>query len=113
MGLGPCRHEHLWSQGQVRPRAVSKRGPENAPWTMIDNATIKAYNSDSKHRIRKILMSDTAVKPTNTLDPLAAGKAGDTVLDSAPAVAPGRLDSPIERTDLGTPDTFIPESVDQ
>ena len=60
-------------------------------------------------------MSDSAVNSTPTLDPHARAKGGDTdtVLEGAPAVAPGRLDSPIERTDLGTPDTFIPESVDQ
>ena len=58
-------------------------------------------------------MSDSTVNSTATLDsPVKNGEA-DAVLDGAPAVSPGRLDSPIERTDLGTPDTFIPESVDQ
>src|SRR5882762_3064521 len=34
-------------------------------------------------------------------------------VDEAPKAAPDRLDSPIERLDLGTSDTFIPEAVDQ
>src|ERR1700674_1002381 len=62
-------------------------------------------------------MSDSPTNSTATLDPLAPVHDGerepDAAVDGASALAPGRLDSPIERTDLGTPDTFIPESVDQ
>jgi RNA polymerase primary sigma factor len=61
-------------------------------------------------------MSDSPANST-TLDPLAPAQAEDrepeTVGDGAPVAAPERLDSPIDRIDLGTPDTFIPESVDQ
>src|ERR1039457_2110564 len=61
-------------------------------------------------------MSDSA-NAAPTLDPIApvqdAGREQDAVLDGVPVVAAGRLDSPVERIDLGTPDTFIPESVDQ
>jgi RNA polymerase primary sigma factor len=76
---------------------------------MVDNATIAAYNSDSKHRIRKTPMSDTA-NSTLTLeqDREDLGEETETV-----AAAPERLDSPIERLDVSTPDTFIPEAVDQ
>src|SRR6516162_8646044 len=60
-------------------------------------------------------MSDSTTS-TPTLDPLAAAPEGeaerDSVHESTP-LAPGRLDSPIERIDMTTPDTFIPESVDQ
>src|SRR6516225_1844948 len=60
-------------------------------------------------------MSDSTTS-TPTLDPLAAAPEGeaerDGVLEST-RLAPGRLDSPIERIDMTTPDTFIPESVDQ
>ena len=53
---------------------------------------------------------------TPTLDRLAAAPGGeaerDSGLESTP-LAPGRLDSPIEQIDMTTPDTFIPESVDQ
>ncbi len=61
-------------------------------------------------------MSDSVVNTSPTLDPLAPAQGEpevDAALDAAPVVAAGRLDSPIERTDIGTPDTFIPESVDQ
>src|SRR5262249_42851293 len=60
-------------------------------------------------------MSDSTTS-TPTLDPVAAAPAGDAERDSVPEstpLAPGRLDSPIERIDMTTPDTFIPESVDQ
>src|SRR5277367_1497876 len=84
---------------------------------MIDNATIGAYNSDSKHRIRRTLMSDSTLNTTPTLDPLAPAQSEaretDAVADGAAVVTAGRLDSPIERTDVSAADTFIPESVDQ
>src|ERR1700733_3693140 len=34
-------------------------------------------------------------------------------VEEAPKAAPDRLDSPIEKLDLSTPDSFIPEAVDQ
>src|SRR6266478_5104153 len=61
-------------------------------------------------------MSDSRITSTPTLDPLASAPGAEAERDRAPEgapQAPGRLDSPIERIDLGTPDTFIPESVDQ
>src|SRR5271154_4717797 len=62
-------------------------------------------------------MSDSATNTAPTLDPAVVAQPGetdvDTVADGTPVAASGRLDSPIERIDLGTPDTFIPESVDQ
>jgi RNA polymerase primary sigma factor len=63
-------------------------------------------------------MSDTpASSTTATLDPVIAVEADrpdvEVVADGATVVAAERLDSPIERLDLGTPDTFIPEAVDQ
>jgi len=62
-------------------------------------------------------MSDSPKNSTPTLDPvLPAHEAEietDAVVDGEPVAALGQLDSPIERTDLATPDTFIPESVDQ
>jgi RNA polymerase primary sigma factor len=60
-------------------------------------------------------MSDTAT-PTLTLDPTAPVQDPEHEVETtndAPTVAPDRLDSPIERLDLGTSDTFIPEAVDQ
>src|SRR5208282_1846057 len=76
----------------------------------IDNATIEAYNSDSKHRIRRTPMSDTQANPTLTLEP----HDDERVADAEPvAPAAERLDSPIERIEVGSADTFIPESVDQ
>src|SRR5215831_6611262 len=60
-------------------------------------------------------MSDSTTS-TPTLDRLAAAPGGeaerDSGLESTP-LTPGRLDSPIEQIDMTTPDTFIPESVDQ
>ena len=63
-------------------------------------------------------MSDSPANSTPTLDPVAPVQDAERETDAldGPAVAvsaPGRLDSPIERLDLATPDTFIPESVDQ
>ena len=62
-------------------------------------------------------MSDSATNTTPTLDPAVVAQPGetdvDTVADGASVAAAERLDSPIERLDLGTSDTFIPESVDQ
>src|ERR1700730_14680146 len=83
---------------------------------IIDNATIGGYNSDSKHRIRRTHMSDSSANSTATLEPIAPAEERDqdSLADGAAAAgAPERLDNPIERIDLGTPDTFIPESVDQ
>src|SRR3984957_3528683 len=61
-------------------------------------------------------MSDSPVNTAPTIDPLAtapdAEQETEAVAQPAPS-APGRLDSPIERVDLGTSDTFIPEAVDQ
>ena len=52
-------------------------------------------------------MSDSA-NAAPTLDPIAPVQDGEreseAVLESAPVATPGRLDSPIERTDLGTPE---------
>ena len=61
-------------------------------------------------------MSDSPANSTPTLDPIAPAENAERepeVVDGAPVVAPGRLDSPVERIDLGTPETFIPEAVDQ
>ncbi len=70
-------------------------------------------------------MSDSPASSTPTLDPLTLVQGGeaepntttDTAADPAgeATVAPvaGRLDSPVERLDLSTPETFIPEAVDQ
>ena len=63
-------------------------------------------------------MSDSPANSTSTLDSAAPVKDRERDTDAleGPAVAvsaPGRLDSPIERLDLATPDTFIPEAVDQ
>src|ERR1700685_3989505 len=100
---------------------MSNELSRNAPTRIIDNATIAAYNSDSKHRIRKTLMSDSPVHSAPTLDPLTLVENGeresdataDTAAEATPAPAAGRLDSPVERLDLSTPDTCIPEAVDQ
>jgi RNA polymerase primary sigma factor len=55
-------------------------------------------------------MSDTATNPTLTIEQ----EPEELVTETEPvAPAAGRLDSPIERLDVGTPDTFIPEAVDQ
>ncbi|HEV2975792.1 MAG TPA: sigma-70 family RNA polymerase sigma factor, partial [Solirubrobacteraceae bacterium] len=61
-------------------------------------------------------MSDFSTN-TPTIDPQAAPEGAErsteeTAADAVAAPA-GRLDSPIERLDLSTPDTFIPEAVDQ
>src|ERR1700758_2197755 len=59
-------------------------------------------------------MSDSPHTTTLELDPAASDveEAPRAEVDERPAA--GRLDSPIERVDTaGTPDTFIPESVDQ
>ncbi len=55
-------------------------------------------------------MSDTATDTTITLEPES-----DELAAPVETVAPaaGRLDSPIERIEVGSADTFIPESVDQ
>jgi RNA polymerase primary sigma factor len=71
-------------------------------------------------------MSDSPASSTPTPDPLTLVPSGepepDTVTDAttdpageAVVAAPvaGRLDSPVERLDLSTPETFIPEAVDQ
>src|SRR5246500_5730940 len=80
---------------------------------VIDNATTKAYNSDSKHRNRRHEMSDLPAN-TPTIDPQTAPNADqEPETTDVPPAAAGRLDSPIEKIDLGTSDTFIPEAVDQ
>ena len=63
-------------------------------------------------------MSDSPVATVPTIDPTAPAtgeeRESEAVADGAVKAAPGRLDSPIdERIDLSTPDTFIPEAVDQ
>ncbi|MCW3033409.1 MAG: hypothetical protein JWM60_1754, partial [Solirubrobacterales bacterium] len=59
-------------------------------------------------------MSDSPQNTTVELDPTAPGaEEASSQADSAPTVSAARLDSPIERAEAGTPDTFIPESVDQ
>src|SRR5467141_2099276 len=61
-------------------------------------------------------MAHSPVSSAPTMDPARADGAErehETVADGAVSAAPGRLDSPIERLDLGTSDTFIPEAVDQ
>src|ERR1700709_1842337 len=62
-------------------------------------------------------MSDSPVSSAPTMDPPAsaenAERETETVPDRATTAAPDRLDSPIEKLDLSTPDTFIPEAVDQ
>ena len=61
-------------------------------------------------------MSDFPVNTAPTMDPPAAAPDAEQETETAAqpvASAPGRLDSPIERIDLGTSDTFIPEAVDQ
>src|SRR5258708_29261116 len=61
-------------------------------------------------------MSDSPVSSAPTMDPVRANGAErepETVADGPVRAAPDRLDSPIERIDLGASDTFIPESVDQ
>src|ERR1700709_2475586 len=62
-------------------------------------------------------MSNSPVKSAPSIDPAARAPSAETeseaVVDGTGTVAPGRLDSPIERLALSTPDTFIPEAVDQ
>jgi RNA polymerase primary sigma factor len=63
-------------------------------------------------------MSDTATKTTLTLHsepaPQDSEQAVDAVADGETTVAaPERLDNPIERIEVGSADTFIPEAVDQ
>src|SRR5438128_12249327 len=69
-------------------------------------------NTYNHKRIIRTVMSDFPANSTPTSDPVDAAQ-GRAAADGATAPAPGRLDSPIERADLGAPDTFIPESVDQ
>ena len=61
-------------------------------------------------------MSDSPRSSTPTINsptPVLSGeREPEAVVEGTPAAVPGRLD-PIERVDVGTPDTFIPESVDQ
>src|ERR1700744_3688653 len=62
-------------------------------------------------------MPDSPVTSAPTIDAPAtapgAEQEPEAVPDGATTVAPDRLDSPIERLDLSTPDTFIPEAVEQ
>ncbi|HEX7610153.1 MAG TPA: sigma-70 factor domain-containing protein, partial [Solirubrobacteraceae bacterium] len=62
-------------------------------------------------------MAHSPADTTITLDPAAVQHDGETEADAvvggAVAAAPEQLDNPIERIDVGTPDTFIPEAVDQ
>ena len=52
--------------------SASKEPSRSASSRVIDNATIEAYNSDSKHRIRRTPhMSDSPVTTHPTLDPTA------------------------------------------
>ena len=77
---------------------------------MVDNATIVAYNSDSKHRIRRTPHD----RHHHKLHSHPRARDRGLVADAEPvAAAAARLDNPIERLDLSTPDMFIPESVDQ
>src|SRR6201997_5558416 len=54
----------------------------------------------------------TVVTQPGEIPEEADGVETDAAVDAVQE-QPGRLDSPIERIDLSTPDTFIPESVDQ
>ena len=58
-------------------------------------------------------MSNSPNDTTLELEPTApaADEARQADVERTPAA--GRLDSPIERVEAGTPDTFIPEAVDQ
>src|ERR1039458_2835785 len=62
-------------------------------------------------------MSDSPVNTAPTIDPTAPAasveRESEAVADGAPTAAPDRLDSPIERVGVSTPDSFIPEAVDQ
>src|SRR5438445_368329 len=59
-------------------------------------------------------LSDTTVITPETEEIVEEGDGVETdATADAVQTAPGRLDSPIEQIDLSTPDTFIPESVDQ
>ena len=61
-------------------------------------------------------MAHSPAVPVPNVDTLASetvSPAENAVVEATPAVAAARLDNPIERLDLSTPDTFIPESVDQ
>src|SRR6476646_2978031 len=61
-------------------------------------------------------MPHSPVSSVPTMDSARATSAErepETVADGTVSAAPDRLDSPIERIDLGASDTFIPEAVDQ
>src|SRR4051812_47729736 len=60
-------------------------------------------------------MPDSPRSSTPTLERPAPqnGAEHDVLEEGTVKAAPDRLDSPIERLDLGTPDSFIPEAVDQ
>ncbi len=57
-------------------------------------------------------MTDSPTNPTLTLEHETEQLGPETETETVVA-APERLDSPIERLDVSTPDTFIPEAVDQ
>jgi RNA polymerase primary sigma factor len=56
-------------------------------------------------------MTDSPTNPTLTLEQEPEDLVVET--EAQPVAATERLDSPIERLDVSTPDTFIPEAVDQ
>ena len=61
-------------------------------------------------------MSHPTADTTLELEPVAENAGGDAATPQVEAPSAGtsvRLDSPIERIDVGAPDTFIPEAVDQ
>src|SRR5438105_4129341 len=61
-------------------------------------------------------MADFSTDVTPTIahaDRASEPEAPGDVAEAGSVTTPGRLDSPIERIDVGTPDTFIPEAVDQ
>src|SRR5438034_10520958 len=62
-------------------------------------------------------MSDSPKTTARTLEAVAAGQDSEievqAVADGASEAGPEQLDSPTESNELATPDTFIPESVDQ
>src|SRR3978361_1429769 len=61
-------------------------------------------------------MSDSPVNTAPTDEPTSATAVAERqpeATEGTTTSAPGRLDSPIERLDLSTSDTFIPEAVDQ
>jgi RNA polymerase primary sigma factor len=102
--------------GKVAVQRASNHVEWMNPTRMIDNATIAAYNSDSKHRIRETLMSDLTKKPTTTVDTTAEAfipESVDQLLAHSrryPLLAPAEeieLAQEIERGDLTAKERLI------